>query len=65
MTRLYCGIDLRSNNCVVSVLDEQDQVVYERRTCNSLDTIGSKLAPYEGAIEGIVVASTYTTGTGW
>lgn len=27
----YCGIDLHSNNSVVSVIDEEDHVVAERR----------------------------------
>jgi molecular chaperone DnaK (HSP70) len=27
---LYCGIDLHANNCVVAVLDEGDNTVYEK-----------------------------------
>jgi hypothetical protein len=27
----YCGIDLHSNNSVVSVIDEEDHVVAEKR----------------------------------
>ncbi|MDH3287543.1 MAG: hypothetical protein OEP48_07455 [Betaproteobacteria bacterium] len=27
----YSGIDLHSNNCVVAVIDEADQVVYRKR----------------------------------
>jgi|GEM_PF-3919642 len=30
----YSGIDLHSNNSVVSVLDEEDRVVVEKRTAN-------------------------------
>ena len=29
--KLYGAIDLHSNNSVVTVIDEQDRVVYERR----------------------------------
>ncbi len=36
---LYCGIDLHSNNSVVTVLDEQDHAVYEKRLPNDLETI--------------------------
>ena len=34
--KLYGGIDLHSNNCVVVVLDEEDRVVYEKRLPNDL-----------------------------
>lgn len=32
----YCGIDLHSNNSVISVTDETDQVVAEKRLPNEL-----------------------------
>jgi len=57
--KLYGGIDLHSNNSVMALLDEQDQVVYRRRLPNDLATILGELAPYQGAIEGLVVESTY------
>jgi transposase len=57
--KLYGGIDLHSNNSVIALLDEQDQVVYRRRLPNDLATILGELAPYQGAIEGLVVESTY------
>ena len=57
--KLYGGIDLHSNNSMVALLDEQDQVVYRRRVPNDLATILGELAPYQGAIEGVVVESTY------
>ena len=33
---LYCGIDLHSNICVVSVIDDEDRVKYEKRLPNEL-----------------------------
>ena len=36
---LYAGIDLHSNNSVVSVLDENDRVVYAKRLPNDLAAI--------------------------
>jgi hypothetical protein len=33
---LYCGIDLHSNNHVLTVIDEADRKVYERRLPNEL-----------------------------
>ena len=29
--KLYCEIDLHSNNSLVSVIDEADQVLFEKR----------------------------------
>jgi transposase len=57
--KLYGGIDLHSNNSVVALLDEQDEVVYHKRLGNDAQGILAALAPYEEAIEGLVVESTY------
>ena len=57
--KLYGGIDLHSNNCVVVLLDEEDQVVYEKRLANDLGYLLLELAPYQGMIEGVVVESTF------
>ena len=57
--QLYCGIDLHSNNSVVSLIDEHDQVVREKRLDNNLDVIERYLAPFQSNISGVVVESTY------
>jgi transposase len=57
--KLYGGIDLHSNNCVVVLLDEEDHVVYEKRLSNDLGYLLLDLAPYQGMIEGVVVESTF------
>ncbi len=36
---LYCGIDLHSNNSVVSIIDDDDRVRYEKRLPNDLEVI--------------------------
>ena len=36
---LYCGIDLHANNSVISVIDERDDVMYEKRHPNDLHVI--------------------------
>jgi transposase len=36
---LYGGIDLHANNSVVVVLNEQDEVIYQKRLANDLTTI--------------------------
>src|SRR5918994_3416541 len=56
---LYSGIDLHANNSVVVLLNEQDQVIYQRRLANHLPEILEQLAPYQADIEGLVVESTY------
>jgi transposase len=56
---LYGGIDLHANNSVVVLLNEQDQVIYQRRLANYLPTILEQLAPYHSDIRGVVVESTY------
>ena len=55
----YGGIDLHSTNSVVTVIDEQDRVVYQKRLDNNLTVILQQLAPYQSSLEGIAVESTY------
>ena len=56
---LYGGIDLHANNSVVVLLDEQDQVVYQKRLPNDLPSILQQLSPYHASLHGVVVESTY------
>ena len=55
---LYGGIDLHANNSVVVLLDDQDQVIYQKRLPNHLPTILDLLALYHVEIMGFVVEST-------
>jgi len=54
----YSGIDLHSNNSVVTVIDETDRVVAEKRLPNDLTKILA-LAPWQAELAGVVVESTY------
>src|SRR5438477_546923 len=56
---LYGGIDLHANNSVVVLLNEQDQVIYQRRFANHLPEILEPFALYQADLQGIVVESTY------
>ena len=56
---LYCGIDLHSNNHVLTVIDEQDTRVFEKRLPNKLETSLTMLAPYQHEIAGVAIESTY------
>jgi transposase len=57
--RLYCGIDLHSNNSYVVVLDEQDHVIYGRRLANDLGLILRELTAFAEQLVGIAVESTF------
>ena len=59
MKKLYGGIDLHGNNSVVVVLDEADQVWYQKRLPNELAQILPQLAPFRTQLQGLVVESTY------
>src|SRR5215475_11949283 len=52
---LYSGIDLHANNSVVVLLNEQDQVIYQRRLVNHLPEILEALAPYHSVIKFFVL----------
>ena len=58
-TPLYCGIDLHSNNSVISIQDKSSKQVYEKRLLNDLPTILKALKPYQQDLQGCVVESTY------
>ncbi len=55
----YGSIDLHSNNSVVGLIDQPDRVVFDRRTSNKPPFAPEQLSPYQSAIEGIVVQSTF------
>jgi hypothetical protein len=56
---LYGGIDLHANNRVIALMNEQDEVLYQKRLPHELSTILEQLAPYHADIEGLVVEATY------
>ena len=45
--KLYGAIDLHSNNNVTVLIDEQDQVVYQKRLPNDLPLIAQQLSGYQ------------------
>ena len=56
---LYCGIDLHSTNCWITIIDEDKKVIRETKVGNDLETILRFLAPDRAEIEGIAVESTF------
>ena len=57
--KLYGGIDLHSNNSVIALLDEANEVVCKQRLPNDLDSVLRVLEPWQETLEGVVVESTY------
>lgn len=57
--KLYGGIDLHSNNCVVTLVDEDGHSVLKKRIDNDLSKMVALLEPYQCDITGLVVESTY------
>ena len=57
--QLYCGIDLHSNNSMISIIDDTDKLISEQRLNNDLPSITKHLEPYASDITGIVIESTY------
>src|SRR4030065_2504734 len=55
----YSGIDLHSNNSVVTVTDEEDRVIAEKRLPNDLTKIVGFLMPWRDELKAVVVESTY------
>ena len=55
----YSGIDLHSNNSVVTVTDEEDRVIAEKRLPNDLAKIVGFLQPWRDELVAVVVESTY------
>lgn len=55
----YSGIDLHSNNSVVTVTDDSDRVVAEKRLANDLPKLLAFLAPWKAELAGVVVESTF------
>jgi transposase len=56
---MYSGIDLHSNNSVVSVIDDADRVVAQKRLPNDITKIVGFLARWQNELTGVVVESTY------
>jgi transposase len=57
--KLYCGIDLHSNNHWLTLIDEEDHRVYERRLLNDVAITLAELEPYRDQIVAIAVESTF------
>jgi len=57
--KLYSAIDLHSNNHYLTIIDEQDKRLVEKRLPNDLSNTLKVLAPYKSRITAIAVESTF------
>lgn len=57
--KLYCGIDLHSNNHYISIIDENDNRIIEKRLPNELSKSLSLLERYRSDLQGIAIESTF------
>src|SRR5580704_18111593 len=56
---MYSGIDLHSNNSVIAVIGDADQIVAQKRLPNEISKIIGFLARWRDEMAGVVVESTY------
>ena len=57
--KLYCGIDLHSNNHYVSIIDQDNNRLKEKRLSNDLSKTLTLLEPYKDDLQGIAIESTF------
>jgi transposase len=57
--KLYSAADLHSNNHFLTIIDEQDKRILEKRLPNDLTTTLKTLEPYRSHITGVAVESTF------
>lgn len=55
----YAAIDLHSNNGVLTVIDETDRVLKQRRLPNKLEEFIAELEPFRPTLQGVAVESTF------
>jgi len=58
---MYSGIDLHSNNSVIAIIDDADQIAAQMRLPNDITKIVGFLVRWQEQLAGIVVESTYNS----
>jgi transposase len=57
--KLYCGIDLHSNNNVNVIINETGEVVSRKKLANDLNLVLRFLEPFKAQTTGVVIESTF------
>ena len=55
----YAAIDLHSNNGVLTVIDDSDKVLKQRKLPNELQSFVRELEPFRSTLRGVAVESTF------
>lgn len=55
----YAAIDLHSNNGVLTIIDETDRVLKQKRIPNKLELFIAELEPFRATVQGVAVESTF------
>jgi transposase len=55
----YAAIDLHSNNGVLTIIDETDRVLKQRKISNRLEAFITELEPFRATLKGVAVESTF------
>ena len=55
----YAAVDLHSNNGVLTIIDETDRVLKQRRLANKLELFAAELEPFRATLQGVAVESTF------
>lgn len=56
---LFCAIDLHSNNSVLVVINDQDNVDFKQRLPNDIHLVEGALEPFRDELHGFAVESTF------
>lgn len=57
--RTFAAIDLHSNNGVLTVIDENDRVLKQKKLANRLELFVKELEPFRETLQGVAVESTF------
>lgn len=55
----FAAIDLHSNNGVLTIIDETDRTLRQRRISNNVEEFVRELEPFRSTLQGVAIESTY------
>jgi len=55
----YAAVDLHSNNGVLTIIDERDRILKQRRISNKLEQFVAELEPFRATLKGVAIESTF------
>jgi transposase len=55
----YAAVDLHSNNGVLTIIDETDRVLKQRKIPNKLELFVAELEPFRATLQGVAIESTF------